>query len=108
MFKSFFANLRTKAMAFEAKTQAVKTALIGSVFLAISENALAFSKAKSLIDTFRDFLEEIGVAVITIAVIVAGYKILFQGQTFREVSPILIGGIIIGSAATIAGAFAPH
>lgn len=107
MFKAFFANLRTKAMAFEAKTQAVKTALIGSAFLAVSENALAFTKAKSLVDQFLSFLTGIGVAVITIAVIIAGYKILFQGQTFREVAPILIGGILIGSAATIAGVFAP-
>lgn len=107
MFKAFFTKLRTKAMAFEAKTQAVKTSLIGSAFLAVSENALAFTKATTLLNTFLSWLTGIGVAVITIAVMIAGYKILFQGQTFREVAPILIGGILIGSAATIAGVFAP-
>lgn len=107
MFKKFFAELRAKAVAVEAKTQAVKTACVGSFFLAMSENALAFSKAKSLVDQFLGFLTTIGVAVITIAVMIAGYKILFQGQSFREVAPILIGGILVGSAATIAGVFAP-
>lgn len=106
MFKNLLSNIRAKAAAFEAKTQTVKTALIGSSVLAISENALAFEKATSLINKFSGWLTGIGVAVITIAIMIAGYKILFQGQTFREVAPILIGGILIGSASSIAGIFA--
>lgn len=105
MFKNLLSIIRSKAIEFENKRQAVKTALIGSSVLAISENVLAFEKATSLINKFSSWLTSIGVAVITIAVMVAGYKILFQGQSFREVAPILIGGILIGSASSIAGIF---
>ncbi|WP_338404481.1 TrbC/VirB2 family protein [Aggregatibacter actinomycetemcomitans] len=55
-----------------------------------------------LVDNILNSLTYIQIGVVTIAVIVAGYKVLFQGQTFREVAPILVGGIIIGAAAEIA------
>ena len=44
----------------------------------------------------------IGTAVLTIAFMWAGFKVMFQGQTLREVAPVFIGGVIVGSASAIA------
>ena len=44
----------------------------------------------------------IGAAVLTIAFMWAGFKVMFQGQTLREVAPVFIGGVIVGSASAIA------
>ncbi|UYB53897.1 TrbC/VirB2 family protein [Xanthomonas sp. AM6] len=42
------------------------------------------------------------VAVVTIAVIIAGYQIAFAHKRISEVSPILIGGVLIGAAGQLA------
>ena len=47
-------------------------------------------------------LKGAAVVVITVAFCVAGYKVVFGGRTIQEVAPILIGGIIIGSASYLA------
>lgn len=88
----------------KSKLQAGKTAVIGSVVLATanSSQAAGLQKVNKLVQNILDSLTYIQIGVVTIAVIVAGYKVLFQGQTFREVAPILVGGIIIGAAAEIA------
>ena len=44
----------------------------------------------------------IGAVVLTIAFMWAGFKIMFQGQTLREVAPVFIGGVIVDSASAIA------
>ena len=44
----------------------------------------------------------IGAAVLTIAFMWAGFKVMFQGQTLREVAPVIIGGVLFGSASAIA------
>ncbi|WP_233115180.1 TrbC/VirB2 family protein, partial [Aggregatibacter actinomycetemcomitans] len=67
-----------------------------------SSQAAGLQKVNTLVDNILNSLTYIQIGVVTIAVIVAGYKVLFQGQTFREVAPILVGGIIIGAAAEIA------
>ena len=61
------------------------------------------------IDKVNDFMQNlstalygIGAAVLTIAFMWAGFKIMFQGQTLREVAPVFIGGVIVGSASAIA------
>lgn len=62
------------------------------------------------IDKVNKFMENlsialygIGAVVLTIAFMWAGFKIMFQGQTLREVAPVFIGGVIVGSASAIAG-----
>ncbi|HEF3545858.1 TPA: TrbC/VirB2 family protein, partial [Campylobacter upsaliensis] len=45
----------------------------------------------------------IGAVVLTIAFMWAGFKIMFQGQTLREVAPVFIGGVLVGAASAIAG-----
>jgi type IV secretion system protein VirB2 len=43
-----------------------------------------------------------GVLVLTVAIIWVGYKMIFAGARFSDVAHILIGGILIGGAATFA------
>lgn len=60
------------------------------------------SKAKHLLETVSDWLTALAVVTVTIAILVVGYKVLFGGQTIRECTPIIIGGLLIASASEIA------
>lgn len=88
----------------KSKLQASKTAVIGSVVLATanSSQAAGLQKVNTLVQNILDSMIYIQVGVVTLAVIIAGFKVLFQGQTFREVAPIIVGGIIIGAAGEVA------
>lgn len=88
----------------KSKLQASKTAVIGAVVLATANTSQAagVERVNKTVEMIQTALTSIAVAVVTIAIMVAGYKIIFGGQTFREVSPLLIGGVLIGAAAEIA------
>ncbi|OBV30140.1 conjugal transfer protein TraC [Helicobacter sp. CLO-3] len=60
-------------------------------------------KVNSLMSVVSTALYAVGVVVLTIAIMWAGFKIMFQGQTLREVAPPLLGGILVGAASGIAG-----
>ena len=64
------------------------------------------------IDKVNDFMQNlstalygIGAVVLTIAFMWAGFKVMFQGQTLREVAPVFIGGVLVGSASALAAFF---
>ncbi|MDO9205614.1 TrbC/VirB2 family protein [Methylotenera sp.] len=57
----------------------------------------------TMLATVAMWLKGIGVIVCTIALMIAGYKFLFQQARLQDVANIVIGGILIGSAAIIAG-----
>ena len=80
-------------------------AAIFVAFLLIPTDLLAaggLDKAKTLLDKVIEWLNYLSIGVVTIAILVVGYKVLFGGQTIRECTPIIIGAIIIASAATVA------
>lgn len=54
---------------------------------------------------FETILKVASVSIVTIAVVFAGYQIAFAHKRLSDVAPILIGGLLIGGAATIAGWF---
>ncbi len=58
---------------------------------------------KGFVDNLNGILNIISVGVVTIAVIFAGYQIAFAHKRMGDVAPILIGGILIGASAQIAG-----
>lgn len=47
-------------------------------------------------------LGAVSIGVVTVAIIFAGYQIAFAHKRLSDVAPILIGGLLIGGAATIA------
>lgn len=103
MFNQIKNYLRKSVNAFMSiKAVRKSVALVPIFFMAIEPAFANFTKANNLLSQIETGLKGFSLVVVTIAILVAGYKIIFQGQTFREVAPILIGGIVIGSASTIA------
>lgn len=60
------------------------------------------SRAGQFMDNVIGILKAVSIGAVTIAVMICGYGIAFGGKTFRDVAPILIGGVIIGAAGYIA------
>lgn len=59
-------------------------------------------KVCGFLDNINGLLSMASIAVVTIAVIFAGYQIAFAHKRISDVSPILIGGLLIGAAGQIA------
>ena len=53
----------------------------------------------------RDTVVAITLVLMTVGVGIAGYKIMFAGASFRDVSNLLFGGALAGAAAAIAAVF---
>lgn len=83
-------------------TKEIKTTYAAALVLA-SEAAMADGlNVQSKFTAIRDALNTCGVVVLTIAIMWAGYKIMFQGQTLREVAPPLLGAILFAGATGLA------
>ncbi|WP_372374703.1 TrbC/VirB2 family protein [Xanthomonas axonopodis pv. cajani] len=102
---------KTIADAKMVGTQAVK-ALVFTALLVVAGGAGATTGSNGLggtdtrvcgfLNNVTKLLNMGSIAVVTIAVIVAGYQIAFAHKRISEVSPILIGGVLIGAAGQIA------
>ena len=67
-------------------------------------SAQGFDKVNTTVTNVSAILVTISVAVVTIAIIWAGFKMIFQGARLADVANVLIGGTLIGGA----GAFASY
>lgn len=65
----------------------------------------ACSNVEGFFKNFETMLRVASVSIVTIAIVFAGYQIAFAHKRLSEVAPILVGGLLIGGAATIAGWF---
>ena len=59
-------------------------------------------KVCGFFNNINGLLNIASIAVVTIAVIFAGYQIAFAHKRIADVAPILIGGLLIGAAGQIA------
>ncbi|MBB1116357.1 TrbC/VirB2 family protein [Stenotrophomonas sp. W1S232] len=59
------------------------------------------------LDNINGLLSVASIAVVTIAIIFAGYQIAFAHKRISDVAPILIGGLLIGAAGQIASMIMP-
>ncbi len=59
-------------------------------------------KVCGFFNNLNGLLNIASIAVVTIAIIFAGYQIAFAHKRIADVAPILIGGLLIGAAAQIA------
>ena len=97
--KQFFATLAIASVAVAA--------------LAFPELAFAQdgSGAEGRVTTFFNNINSVlnvaSIAIVTIAVIFAGYQIAFNHKRVGDVAPVLIGGFLIGAAAQIAKMLIP-
>jgi type IV secretion system protein VirB2 len=79
------------------------TAVVASPDLALAQDfAGADQKVCGFFDSINGLLNLASIAVVTIAVIFAGYQIAFAHKRISDVAPILIGGLLIGAAGQIA------
>jgi type IV secretion system protein VirB2 len=76
---------------------AIATALLPRLAL-----AQGFDKINTTVTNVNAILVTISVAVVTIAIIWAGFKMIFQGARLADVANVLIGGTLIGGAAAFA------
>lgn len=85
----------------------LSTALAGAWALALAAlsslaRAQGFDKIEETVTNVYDILVVISVAVVTIAIIWAGFKMIFQGARLADVANLLIGGTLVGGAAAFA------
>lgn len=103
------------AAAKEAKQllKPLRSAAFLAAFLALPELAVAApapapsaadfaDDACTFVNNIVDLLKIASVAVVTIAIIFAGYQIAFAHKRISDVAPILIGGLLIGAAGQLA------
>ena len=64
--------------------------------------AQGFDKINATVTNVNTILVTISIAVVTIAIIWAGFKMIFQGARLADVANVLIGGTLVGGAAAFA------
>ena len=78
----------------------------GALFAAVDPGFVGACKnVTGFFENFETILKVASVSIVTIAIVFAGYQIAFAHKRLSDVAPILIGGLLIGGAATIAGWF---
>lgn len=76
--------------------------LLTTALLSGAAAAQGFDKISTTVNNVQAILVTISVAVVTIAIIWAGFKMIFQGARLADVANVLIGGTLIGGAAAFA------
>jgi type IV secretion system protein VirB2 len=64
--------------------------------------AQGFDRVNTTVTNVQAILVTISIAVVTIAIIWAGFKMIFQGARLADVANVLIGGTLVGGAAAFA------
>lgn len=101
--QSIISNRRTRAHAAQWPLRAIiGAALLSSPVLAWAQDvAGATSRVQTFFGNINALLNIASIAVVTIAIIFAGYQIAFNHKRIGDVAPVLIGGFLIGAAAQI-------
>ena len=81
-------------------TRAVAPSLLSSLPSLVL--AAGFDKIDDTVNNVQTILVTISIAVVTIAIIWAGFKMIFQGARLADVANVLIGGTLVGGAAAFA------
>jgi type IV secretion system protein VirB2 len=64
--------------------------------------AQGFERINTTVTNVNAILVTVSIAVVTIAILWAGFKMIFQGARLADVANILIGGSLIGGATAMA------
>jgi len=89
-------------------------ALVAVVALAMpdlafaQESTAAQGRVRGFFTNINSLLNVASIAIVTIAVIFAGYQIAFNHKRVGDVAPVLIGGFLIGAAAQITRMIVPE
>ena len=108
--------LSTQKSSNQFECRFVVTVLIGLICTLFVPEVLAqqspggFTEACQNVQTFFGrvvtILRAASVAIVTIAIVFAGYQIAFAHKRLSDVAPVLVGGLLIGGATALATWFA--
>jgi type IV secretion system protein VirB2 len=85
-----------------AQLRHVLLALALQLVTAAPTFAAGFDKVNDTVTNVNAILATISIAVVTIAIIWAGFKMIFQGARLSDVANVLIGATLIGGAGAMA------
>jgi type IV secretion system protein VirB2 len=77
-------------------------AIVVAACLSRSAIAQGFDKINTTVTNVQEILVLISIGVVAIAIMWAGFKIIFQGARLADVANVLIGSTFIGGAAAFA------
>ena len=101
-------QVKNTANAFIAALAFVALLALPEMAFAQTTAADAQSRVTGFIGKINGILNVASVAIVTIAVIFAGYQIAFAHKRISDVAPVLIGGFLIGAAAQLAKMVIPE
>jgi hypothetical protein len=101
LFKRQNASTVANAFVITGMMSMVMFPEIASAAAAAGTGGLA--KVNTFVDNVLGILKGVSIAVVTIAIIWAGYKFLFKNADIAEVGKILAGGLLIGGASELTG-----
>lgn len=100
-------SLRSK-LARRTTSVVAAASLTAAPFLAFAQDGTgATGRVTTFFTNITSLLNVASIAIVTIAVIFAGYQIAFNHKRIGDVAPVLIGGFFIGAAAQIAKMLLP-
>jgi type IV secretion system protein VirB2 len=76
--------------------------VLGLLLGQAAAKAQGFEKVNTTVTNVTALLVTIAVAVVTIAIMWAGFKMIFQGARLSDVANVLLGGTLIGGASAFA------
>jgi len=102
------ASNRISSMLTVAASRATLTAALLLPMLALAQDGTgARGRVETFFTNINALLNVASIAVVTIAVIFAGYQVAFNHKRIGDVAPVLIGGFLIGAAGQIAKMLLP-
>lgn len=86
----------------------IAVSMLALPLLALAQDGTgARGRVETFFTNINSLLNVASIAVVTIAVIFAGYQIAFNHKRIGDVAPVLIGGFLIGAAGQIAKMLLP-
>jgi len=79
----------------------IRTIILFAVLTSLA-NAGGLDKVGGLMEKLETALNSISLVTITVAFLYVGYKIIFGGSSFRDMSAVIIGALVIAGAAELA------
>ena len=102
------ASNRIPSMLTVAASRVALTAALLLPMLALAQDGTgARGRVETFFTNINALLNVASIAVVTIAVIFAGYQVAFNHKRIGDVAPVLIGGFLIGAAGQIAKMLLP-
>jgi type IV secretion system protein VirB2 len=105
LFAGSTSNFESSRALFKPYFKLVVMVMLLMPCMAFAQQGTACGDVSTYMQTVITLLKAISIAVVTIAVIFAGYQIAFAHKRIAEVAPVLIGSVLIGAAGEIASMF---